>query len=99
MEKQMKTVPHTYKIGDPVSYGFNGDWYPDGTVARITKKFLTTTNGHKYSLTTYKDRELIKNEEGRCIDAVDVIREGFRSVNGGTWALCHGHIREWNPEF
>ena len=95
----MKTIAHDYKVGDPVSYAFNGDAYPDGLVAKITKKFLTTTTGKKYSLHLYSDRELIKDETGRTVDAIDVMREGFRSVNGGTWALFHGHVYEQNPHF
>lgn len=39
-------------VGDPVSYGFNGDYYPDGYIAKISKKYMiTTTNG-----TTYRRR-------------------------------------------
>jgi hypothetical protein len=37
------------KVGDAVSYSFNGDSYPDGYVEKITKTFqITTTTGHKY---------------------------------------------------
>jgi hypothetical protein len=37
------------KVGDPVSYGFNGDYYPDGHITAITKKFqITTSTGNKY---------------------------------------------------
>lgn len=37
-------------VGDPVSYGFNGDVYPDGEIARITPTFsqIVTTTGHRY---------------------------------------------------
>jgi hypothetical protein len=36
-------------IGDEVSYGFNGDYYPDGTVVKITPTFqITTSTGKKY---------------------------------------------------
>lgn len=35
------------KIGDVVSYGFNGDWYPCGTIEKISKtmKKVTTSDG------------------------------------------------------
>ena len=46
----MGLIKHTYHVGDDVSYGFNGDWYYAGKVARITKKFLTTDQGNKFSL-------------------------------------------------
>jgi hypothetical protein len=37
------------KVGDPVSYGFNGDYYPDGHIVKITKTLqITTSTGHTY---------------------------------------------------
>jgi hypothetical protein len=41
---------HNYKVGDDVSYAFNGDYYYAGKVARITNKFLTTDQGTKFTL-------------------------------------------------
>jgi hypothetical protein len=43
-------VMKMYKVGDKISYGFNGDTYPDGYVARISKnlKVITSTTGSKY---------------------------------------------------
>lgn len=36
-------------IGDEVSYGFNGDYYPDGTVVKVSPTFqITTSTGRKY---------------------------------------------------
>ena len=36
-------------IGDKVSYGFNGDYYPDGEIVKITKKLtVTTSTGNTY---------------------------------------------------
>jgi hypothetical protein len=36
-------------VGDEVSYGFNGDYYPDGTITKITKGWMiTTSGGHTY---------------------------------------------------
>lgn len=42
-----KPVP---RVGDPVSYAFNGDSRPDGEVASISKslKVITTTTGNHY---------------------------------------------------
>jgi hypothetical protein len=40
------------KVGDEVSYGFNGDFYPDGTIVKITKTFQITTSTD----TTYRRR-------------------------------------------
>lgn len=39
------------KIGDLVSYGFNGDCYPDGEIIRIgggVKMIVTTSTGSRY---------------------------------------------------
>ena len=39
-----------FQIGDNVTYAFNGDYYPCGTVERISKtgKIIYTTNSHKF---------------------------------------------------
>lgn len=42
------------KVGDPVSYGFNGDVYPDGFVTKVSKS-LTVTTSEGY---TYRRRKL-----------------------------------------
>jgi hypothetical protein len=31
-------------VGDKVSYGFNGDYYPDGEIVKVTKKLQVTTS-------------------------------------------------------
>lgn len=37
------------KIGDKVSYGYNGDYYPDGEIVKITKTLqITTSTGKTY---------------------------------------------------
>lgn len=39
------------KVGDKVSYAFNGDYYPDGEVTKITGKdhrIITTSSGRRY---------------------------------------------------
>jgi len=36
-------------VGDEVSYTFNGDYYPDGVITKVSKKFqVTTSTGSKY---------------------------------------------------
>ena len=38
------------KVGDDVSYGFNGDYYPCGKIVRITKGFrITTSDGDVFN--------------------------------------------------
>jgi hypothetical protein len=44
-------VIRTPKVGDPVSRAFNGDYYPDGEIAKISpslKVITTTTNTRFY---------------------------------------------------
>jgi hypothetical protein len=37
------------QVGDEVSYGFNGDYTPDGTVVKVSPTFqVTTSSGRKY---------------------------------------------------
>lgn len=37
------------QIGDRVSYGFNGDFYPDGEIVKISKNLqVTTSSGRRY---------------------------------------------------
>ena len=38
------------RIGDKVSYAFNGDSYPDGYVVKVSKthKVITTSTGNRY---------------------------------------------------
>jgi hypothetical protein len=38
-----------YQVGDEVSYGINGDRYYDGKIVRITKRFIFTDSGRKYT--------------------------------------------------
>lgn len=92
-------VPHDYVVDEEVSYGFNGDWYPDGKVEKVTACRMTTTGGHKYSIKTISWRVMLTDEVGRIFDTYDCRKEVFTSVLGGTWALAKGTIREWNPSF
>ena len=91
----MQTIKHTFQVGDDVSYGFNGDWYYAGKVARITKKYLTTFTGHKFYLKEFRSRVY----DSATFDYVDVMKEYFVSVGNGTWTLVKGVKEEWNPHF
>ena len=46
-EQKMTTV--NYKVGDDVSHAIGGDRYYDGKIARITKRFIFTDRGTKYT--------------------------------------------------
>jgi len=40
----------TYQVGDDVSYGINGDSYYAGKIVRMTKCYLWTDTGQKFTL-------------------------------------------------
>ena len=39
----------TYQVGDDVSYGINGDSYHAGRIVRMTKNYIWTENGYKFT--------------------------------------------------
>lgn len=90
----MRVIPSDLKVGDEVSMGFNGDWYPDGKVARITKsgKYLYTDTGTKYVKMRYQTRAILGGEWE------DVYREGYQRVNS-CFVLAKGVFNERNPHF
>lgn len=94
----LPVVEHNYKVGDEVSFGFNGDWYHAGQVERVTKTKLTATNGMKFSLKVIEDRMKVVDADGYT-DYVPCLREIFKSVNGGTWRLTPGIVEAQNPHF
>ena len=54
----------TYKVGDLVSYGIGGDRYFDGQIVRITKRFIFTDSGKKYTKKQSYDGRTIYTETG-----------------------------------
>lgn len=74
-------------VGDPVSYGFNGDYYPCGYIAHVSPSY----------------RVIIAREtrEDGSVRECKFYRQGETGLwlRHGTWALVHGHISRWNPEF
>lgn len=39
----------TYTVGDDVSYGINADSYYAGKIVRMTKNYIWTENGYKFT--------------------------------------------------
>jgi hypothetical protein len=39
----------TYTLGDDVSYGINGDSYYAGKIVRMTRRFIWTEMGYKFT--------------------------------------------------
>lgn len=71
------------QVGDKVSYGFNGDCYPCGTIKSISKslRLITTEDEGKGRRTFYR------------------VRETGMWRNDGTWCLIPGHVSKLNPSF
>ena len=46
---------HEYKLGDDVSYGIGSDRYYDGKITRITRRFIFTDSGRKYTRKIHLD--------------------------------------------
>jgi len=45
----MNNTNTEYNVGDDVSYGINNDSYYAGKIIRITKKFIFTESGKKFT--------------------------------------------------
>lgn len=93
-------MKHKFTVGQDVSRGFNGDWYPCGKVERFTKsgKYLYTTTGHKFTLKTHQESMLSLNLETNKYEWVDTTIEYFKET-GSCFILALGVIQELNPEF
>lgn len=65
------------KVGDEVSYAFNGDSYPCGKIVRLTPTLTVITDEGK--------RFRRRGKSGSWV------------MEGGTWGLVKGHVREQNP--
>ena len=53
-----------FKVGDDVSYGINCDRYYDGKITRITKRFIFTDSGNKYTRKVDRDGRVYYNRTG-----------------------------------
>jgi hypothetical protein len=71
------------KVGDEVSYAFNGDYYPCGKIVRITPGFRIYA----------KDENDVVKMFNRSKN-----RSNW-TMKGGTWSLVQGHIFQQNPSF
>ena len=77
------------KVGDDVSYGFNGDYYPCGKVVRITPGWRIYTSDDTKSDASNR-KHLMFNRKGKT--------SGWK-MKGGTWGLVKGIVDERNPSF
>lgn len=81
---QRHAIVRIPQVGDEVSYGFNGDYYPDGKIGRVTPKLTVVT----------------VDENGKELHRYNRRREtGSWIMSGGTWSLVMGHRNEKNPSF
>jgi hypothetical protein len=63
-KKEQEMAQITYKVGDEVSYGIGGDRYFDGRIVRITKRFIFTDSGKKYTQKVARDGRTYYTETG-----------------------------------
>jgi hypothetical protein len=71
------------RVGDKVSYAFNGDYYPCGEITKISKTLKQIT---------------AEDKEGKVWKFYRVRQTGCWRMDG-TWSLVPGHISRLNPEF
>lgn len=90
----MELVKHTFKLGEDVSYGFNGDSYHAGKITKITKTKIETECGRTFTLRVRKLWTQIAEYDWQDVDT-----EIFVSKGHGTWTLMHGIHQELNPHF
>lgn len=71
------------KIGDDVSYSFNGDSYPCGKITKITPTLrVTATDADGFETVFFRRKE-----------------SGSWRKKGGTWSMIKGIHNERNPHF
>lgn len=73
------------KVGDDVSKGFNGDYYPIGKVVSVSAapaRRVITVDGPRGKLRFYRNK----------------LSSGWTQA-GGTWGLIKGVHSDWNREF
>lgn len=99
MNSNLRIISHDFQVGDEVSYGFNGDFYPCGDVEKITNNFITCSGGRKFRRKLIKWHSLIKNTEWKIVDSEECLKECFYLVGGGNWVLVKGIINKRNPHF
>jgi hypothetical protein len=71
------------RVGDKVSYAFNGDSYPDGEIVSVSSRD--------------KGFRIVKTDTGSAYYRRKQTAGWIKK--GGTWSLIQGHQRRWNPEF
>lgn len=90
-------IIRAFVVGEPVSYGFNGDSYPCGRVTKITSSSDAAPKGEKREEAGYR---IITTE-----DVHGVVRKFWRRgltgrfVHEQTWGLQHGWHADQNPSF
>jgi len=89
---------HSYEVGQDVSRNFNGDSYYSGKITRITKNFIFTSKGYKFSKRTLKSEAHVYNTNTQKFEYYDKYKEFFKEVNSPFWMISGFH-NELNPHF
>lgn len=83
------------KIGDSVSRGFNGDYYPCGTVTHIGKDYRTITTSDLKRTYDSEDNEVLTPRKFWR----KKLTGAWMEEGGGPFCLVSGHRDERNPSF
>lgn len=88
MPYQVHTMP---KVGDYVSTAFNGDYYPEGTITKIspTGAKITTSNGKVFQ----RSRKVDHDPDGRKFNRAQWME------TDSPFYMIHGYHDEKNPSF
>lgn len=71
------------RVGEPVSYAFNGDSYPCGKVTKVAASL----------------RRVEAREEDGSVHVFWRRDLSASWIKDGTWSLVHGHVSSYNREF
>lgn len=89
-------VPHSYAVGDEVSYGFNGDYYPCGIISKITKRYITTDTGAKFYIA--KAPHVVYANLDDTEKTIEM-RDVMQLVSNKWFRMVAGHVNKRNPSF
>lgn len=93
--------PHPFKVGDDVSYGFNGDYYHAGKIASFSKsgKFFTTDKGYKFTKKLINDELSIYSRELESYIDYKIRTEIFTQTGCSCFVAVKGIHTDKNPHF
>lgn len=86
-------VIRAFTIGEPVSYGFNGDSYPCGRIVAMSALPKGSSKAEGHRIITVEDHNGVRKQFWRRK------KSASWKTSGGTWSLQHGWHNDRNPSF